>query len=176
MDTLMLNGTTYERVVQALDFAKKHNKHKLDIKWLEKIHSEAGVPLIESARKFYEDYGGIFIDTKMCDAFENSDGTIDIDPFDFTFKLFCRTDQTEEEIKENLDIYQPKNISYMIGEIGHYYPAVVWINKDGGLVISHDYERESHEFDSLAEFIAWEIDTNNLTLDAVREIDPDEEY
>ena len=193
MSYLRLKGTTYERVTQALEFAKKYNKHKPDISKVEAAYAKAGVPLIETVRKFYEEYGGVFNDCELCEG-----GTTYTSALDFTFAFVCDSDYqmkninnslftsflvsccsvcefedededtTEKRIVEEFAAITENADTYYIGEIGYYYPAEVWLNAKGEMFVIHDYEDGViHKFADFAEFISWELQFHNP--DVVRE-------
>ena len=46
----------------------------------------------------------------------------------------------------------------MIGEIGYYYPARVWIGNSGRLFCTHEYDEEVLVFDDVIELIRYEIE------------------
>lgn len=45
----------------------------------------------------------------------------------------------------------------MIGEIGYYYPARVWIGESGKIFCTHEYDEEVLIFDNVIELIRHEI-------------------
>ncbi|MCQ2975503.1 MAG: hypothetical protein MJ211_11940 [Bacteroidales bacterium] len=196
MEILQLTGTSYERVTQALEFAKKHNKHKPDMSKVEAAYAKAGVPLIETVRKFYEEYGGVFDDCELCTQSHREDGTTYTSALDFTFAFVCNSDYqmksinnslftsfyascwsadeyededtTEKRIDEEFAALTENTDTYYIGEIGYYYPAEVWMNAKGKMFVIHDYEDGViHKFADFAEFISWELQFHSL--DAVKE-------
>ena len=45
----------------------------------------------------------------------------------------------------------------LIGEIGYYYPARVWIGESGKILCTHEYDEEVLIFDNVIELIRYEI-------------------
>lgn len=85
MDLLKLNGPLHERIAAAVEFAKAHNSHR--------IYGAAHVPFTEAARRFHEEYGGVFTDCVLCDLDESN-------PIDFTCHLIgCPDIPAEEEAR-----------------------------------------------------------------------------
>lgn len=45
----------------------------------------------------------------------------------------------------------------MLGEIGYYYPAHMWIGNSGLICCTHDYEDDVKKYDSIVELILNEL-------------------
>ena len=61
-----------------------------------------------------------------------------------------------------------QNNMVMVGEIGYYYPARVWIGECGKLYATHDYEETVRVFDSLIDLIEYEVKGRSFTSIALK--------
>ena len=60
----------------------------------------------------------------------------------------------------------------MIGEIGYYYPARVWIGNSGRLFCTHEYDEEVLVFDDVIELIRYEIEGHEPETVFVESVQP----
>ena len=56
----------------------------------------------------------------------------------------------------------------LVGEIGYYYPARVWIGNSGTFYCTHDYEEDCLKFDSVIALISYELSAHELSSVAMR--------
>ena len=63
--------------------------------------------------------------------------------------------------------YAKENI-ILVGEIGYYYPARVWIGNSGTFYCTHDYEEDCFKFDSVIALISYELSAHEFSSVAMR--------
>ena len=165
LNTLVhLEGTRKERVVKALEMAGWYSGRCVDISGVESYYNECGVELNEGARRFFREYYGlaehwwIDRDSKPNQAadFEfspmpNGDGS---QPKDYMF------DDRDYELpsEDYLNISQIANEHFvLVGSIGYYYPAEVWIGESGRIYATHEYDMVVHSFATVVDLIEWEL-------------------
>ncbi len=73
-----------------------------------------------------------------------------------------------EEYESVLKLAPEQNNMVMVGEIGYYYPARVWIGECGKLYATHDYEDDVLVFDSLIDLIEYEVKGRAFTSVAMK--------
>lgn len=56
----------------------------------------------------------------------------------------------------------------MVGEIGYYYPARVWIGNSGTMYCTHEYEDDVLKFDSVLQLIHYELLNHDLESFAMK--------
>ena len=61
-----------------------------------------------------------------------------------------------------------KEYVVMVGEIGYYYPARVWIGNSGTIYCTHDYEDDVRKFDSVIQLILHELFNHDLESVAMK--------
>lgn len=52
----------------------------------------------------------------------------------------------------------------MLGIIGYYYPAIVWIGESGALYVDHDYDTEIRVFNDIFDFIESELEREKMQV------------
>lgn len=166
-ERLTLIGDMKQKVLQALIYAGWYSGRKVDITKVEDYYSKFGIVLSTKAKDFFSEYYGIM-----------SQWYIEINNLewgaDFEFRLFpypkpykidvvdFMYDDAEyiiksEEYENVLKLVPEQNNMVMVGEIGRYYPARVWMDECGKLYATHDYEDDVLFFDSLIDLIEYEV-------------------
>lgn len=177
-ERLTLVGDKEQRIVQALKYAGWYPGRNVDIAKIENYYSRFGMKISTKAKNFFREYSGIM-------------GRWYIDVFnleyaaDFEFELFpypkshaidvvdFMYDDAEYNIKSAeyesvLDFAPEEENLVMIGEIGYYYPARVWIGESGKLYATHDYEDDVFVFDSVIKLIEHELKGREFTSVAMK--------
>ena len=73
-----------------------------------------------------------------------------------------------EEYKSALE-YSKETIA-LVGQIGYYYPACVWIGESGKLYCTHDYNDDVLVFDTVIELMLHELSAHNNIIAIIIEI------
>jgi len=55
-----------------------------------------------------------------------------------------------------------KEYVVMVGEIGYYYPAQVWLAESGKIYCTHDYECDVLKFDTIMQLMLYELKGKNI--------------
>lgn len=159
-----LSGTIEEKILMMLKKAGWYQGRKVNIDEVIDYFSKFGIVLSDKAKEFIAEYYKIkeywyFDTTKMNRAAD----------FEFMFfpypKSYCDdvNDFMYDDLKGELESDEYRAVKaydtniYMIGEIGYYYPARVWIGDSGTLFCTHDYNDEVLAFNSVIELIKYEI-------------------
>lgn len=173
-----LTGTREERVLRLLTMAGWYEGRSVDISAVERLYQDQQVELVETAKEFFRAYCGLsewwYIDREP--KFLPQSSTPAVGP-DFSFELYPRPDSEgdlpvyyifEDEISDTLtsECSRVKQIAQerftLVGHIGYYYPARVWIGESGKIYTTHEYDAEVHVYDNLIELIAWELQCHSL--------------
>ena len=97
---------------------------------------------------------------------------------DFTFELFPFPSSYKREVRDYMfddQKYLIHSTEYqavldtahehfiLVGEIGYYYPARVWIGESGTLYATHDYDEQVLVFQTILELISHELISHDMT-------------
>ncbi len=169
-----LRGSRPERIVQILRKAGWYPGRRVDISHVLDYYQGQGVALNGPAISFHEEYSGIasqwyFMHTNSARHAP-----------DFNFLLFPQPPEYRTDIKDFMysgpagsiesDEYSTAKAFagepiVLIGEIGCYYPARVWIGGSGTLYSTHEYNNDILGFDSVPKLLLAEL--SNLALESV---------
>ena len=159
-----LEGTRQERALKALEMAGWYYGRSADISEVEGYYQKNGVALNDGARSFFREYYGLaehwWIDR---DSQPNQAA-------DFEFSLMPNGDslQPNDYMFDDRD-YKLPSAHYLavsqianehfvlVGSIGYYYPAEVWIGESGRIYSTHEYDMVVHFYDSIVDLIVWEL-------------------
>lgn len=161
-----LTGTRQERIMQLLRMAGWYEGREVDISIIERFYREQRVELTEGAKAFFRKYSGLAERWHIKDLLEC-----------FQFEPFgpqcgdsprCWMFQDEEYGVFSLEF---NNVSRtagepftMVGHIGYYYPARVWIGASGKIYVTHEYDEKVHVFDTLLQLIDRELTGSELNF------------
>ena len=163
---VILSGDKSERIRQAMEYAGWFPGRNVDITEVEKYYSNIGIKLFPKALNFFREFYGIEtrwgIDTKGLN-------------FDFNLFPYSGVDDLKDYIFEDSDctIYS-EDYKYvqdtanekivLLGIIGYYYPAIVWIGESGCLYVDHDYDIKIRVFDDIFDFIEFELEGKKMQV------------
>ena len=177
-ERFVLAGDMNQKVLQALKFAGWHSNRKVDITNIEDYYKGFGIMLSAKAKDFFSEYYGImsqwYIDVfnlEYAADFEfrlfpyPKHYKIDVVDFMYDDAEYC---MKSEEYESVLKLAPEQNNMVMVGEIGYYYPARVWIGECGKLYATHDYEETVRVFDSLIDLIEYEVKGRSFTSIALK--------
>lgn len=163
---VILSGDKSERIRQAMEYAGWFPGRNVDITEVEKYYLDNGITLFPKALDFFREFYGI-----------EPIWYIDKIGFDFNFYLFPSCGLCDikdymfggkectipsEDYMYVQDIANEKII--LLGEIGYYYPAIVWIGESGSLYVDHDYDTEIRVFDDIFDFIKSELEREKMQV------------
>lgn len=155
---ISLTGTSEERAVQCLRKAGWYPDRRALIWTAEGYYAMRNLPLGEGAKAFFRQYYGI---AEMW-FYGKPENRVE----DFTFRLFPFQNDPECEILEYLEDWAADreraealagDSLMLVGEIGHYYPATVWMGQGSTLYAAHDYEEEIRAFSDVTALIVHEF-------------------
>lgn len=159
-----VNGTIEEKILMILDKAGWYPGRRENIDEVIQYYSQYGITLTEKARSFISEYYKIteywYFDT------DKTNRGPDFEVMFFPYPKKFRTDvydymyddaNGEIESEEYAAVKKYDTNICMIGEIGYYYPARVWIGESGKILCTHEYDEEVFIFDNVIELIRHEI-------------------
>lgn len=170
MLTFKENIAIDEKVKRILEKAGWYPGRRENIDEVINYFKKYGIALSEKAKDFISEYYKImpywFFNTDKTDRggdfefmFFPYPSSYKINVFDYLYDDLDGALKSEEyKAVEKYD----ENIC-MVGEIGHYYPARVWIGNSGKLICTHDYEDEVLIFENVFELIEYEIAALDIT-------------
>lgn len=178
-ERLALVGDMKQKVFQALKYAGWYSGRKIDTAEIEDYYSKFGIVLSDKAKDFFCEYYGIMswwyievTNLEYCADFEFRlfpyPKQYNIDVVDFMYDD-AEYSIKSEEYESILNLTPGPNNMVMVGEIGYYYPARVWIGECGKLYATHDYEDDVLVFDSLIDLIEYEVQGHSFTSIAFRD-------
>ncbi len=169
-----LRGSRLERIFQALRKAGWYPGRRVDISNVLNYYQKQNVPLNAPSVSFYEEYYGIASQWYIMHTdLERSSPAFD-------FLLFPQLPEYRTNLKDFMyddpdDSIESGRYSaakacagepiVMVGEIGYYYPAQVWIADSGKLYCTHEYHEQVLAFDNVIELIQHEL--SKTPLDSV---------
>ena len=171
-----LCGNKNERIVQALRKAGWYDGRKTEISSVLTYYKKWNIELNEDVIHFFEEYYGIA--GRWYIEVEN----LAWGP-DFEFLLFPYPENQKMEIVDFMyddSEYRMESEEYravkeyakeniiLVGEIGYYYPARVWIGNSGTFYCTHDYEEDCLKFDSVIALISYELSAHEFSSVAMR--------
>ena len=174
---MQLSGTIQNRTQTAIDFLKANRTKTYDRNEIANIYKKAGVPFTEAADNFFQEWYGVVENAyfykiaKETDKFHKKGDIISIDCF---FDLFDQEESIREEyefssvdeIEDSESLYFTAMIKKKYGEDtvpvaegGYYYPGVIYVRPDGGLLIFHpDYDNvKPWEYNNFFELMCDEL-------------------
>jgi len=159
-----LEGSRKTRVIKALEMAGWYSGRIVDISEVENYYEKCGVELNEGARRFFREYCGLaehwWIDR---DSQPNQAADFEFAPMpndDFLEPRDVMFDDSDYKMPSGdyVRIAQVANEGFvLVGSIGYYYPANVWIGESGRVYATHEYDMVVHSFDSVVDLIEWEL-------------------
>ena len=156
-EVIILIGTKKERINEAFrlsytDVGKGEHEHFCN------IYEKVGIRLLPAAESFYKQYGGVF---------RNHYVELDKPEFNKDLILFFYADLGEtmwpHEMERRfeiamLDIDNVRAFAGQevcpVGDIGFYYPPVVYVGEDGRLYCVYEYKDEIDVYNTPAEIMA----------------------
>ena len=164
-ERLLLKGNKTERIYQALRKAGWHPGRRTDISAVLEYYEKWNIELSPQAVSFFKEYYGIasqwYIDVTNLEW--AADFEFQLFPYPRKYRIdivdFMYDDADyilESDEYKNAKVYSKEYI-VMVGEIGYYYPARVWIGNSGTIYCTHDYEDDVLKFDSVIQLILYEL-------------------
>ncbi len=185
MAKIILKGTKEQKIYQMLQKAGWFPGRKVDVSHVIKYYQNRNIKLSDKAIHFFEEYYNIKSDWDIVYTWEINGKSRGEHRGDFHFNLFpypeyYKTDVRDfmyddadfivksEEYKSALE-YSKETIA-LVGQIGYYYPACVWIGKSGKLYCTHDYNDDVLVFDTIIELMLHELSAHNNIIAIIIEI------
>ena len=152
-----LSGTKKERIAEAFRLAYTDVSDQ-ELEHFREVYEKVGIRLLPAAERLYEQYGGIFrnYSPELDEPIYNND----------IFLLFYadlgetrwlnEMERRFEEAMYDIDIvrkYARQEVC-PVGDIGFYYPPVVYVGEDGRLYCIYEYKEEIDVFAAPEEIIA----------------------
>ncbi|MHC1747353.1 MAG: SUKH-3 domain-containing protein [Cellulosilyticaceae bacterium] len=170
-----LHGNKEERIMQALDIAGYHDDRKVNLSIIEKYYKDRNINFFKSAKDFFLKFSGIARNwyIEVTDFKHGADFTFELFPYPEAYKTDVRDYMFEdakyevysEDYRAVLDLAKEKVV--LVGEIGFYYPGLVWIGESGNLYATHEYDYKVYTFKSIIELISRELVAHDMTSLAV---------
>lgn len=161
-ERIPLNGDMKSKVKQLMEYAGWYAGRSVDISIAEKYYADHGVPMMKTAQQFYRKYFGLccrwYLDQK------NTEWAAD-----FEFGLFpylingVETYLVDDYFRDmsGCDLAEIEQVAGQkcqpIGQIGYYYPELVWISESGELYAQYDYQDEIECFPDIFALIEREL-------------------
>ncbi len=157
---VLLNGTNDEKIMTCLRAAGWYEGRSVDITEAAKFYTSNGITLSESAECFLREYygiaGGWFFN-------EPEGAKLNRSP-DIEFMLYPKHDQWDKEyIDEDSAEFIESVLSFAkepvvyVGDIGYYYPALVYIGVSGKIYTAHSFDDIIHCYDSVPELLGYDF-------------------
>lgn len=172
MERIKLVGSKRDQIYAMLSLAGWYENRQVDISEAESYYRSVEIEMFDSIKSFYREFYKII--NKWYIKVENPNHAAD-----FEFSLF--PDKTGYlEIKDYMyddadykvlsaeykDVLSfAKENCVMVGNIGYYYPARVWMDKYGRFYTTHEYADNVKAFSSVIELIEYEL--SRIEIDSV---------
>lgn len=169
-NVIELSGTRLERIEEAFRRAYTDVSEQ-EIEHFHEVYEKAGIPLLPAAERLYERYGGVF---------RNHYIELDEPIYNNDIFLFFYADPGETRWPNEMErrfeeaMYEIDAVREFagqevcpIGDIGYYYPPIVYVGEDGRLYCVYEYKEEIDIFETPEEIIADQL-SNHMPV-AVKE-------
>ena len=177
-ERIILTGSISERIVQALTYAGWYPERKVDIKTIENYYRQFGLTLNDKANLFLAEYYGIkskwYIEVSILD--HGADFEFDLFPYSKAYGIDV-VDFMFDDAEYKLESHEYTNVlqfapegsnPILVGEIGYYYPARVWIDTNGKIYATHEYNENVLVFESVIELIEHELTGHDFSSVAMK--------
>ena len=155
-------GDIEQKIVQSLKYAGWYPDRKTDISKIEEYYEKFGIKSRWYIEVFNLDWAADFTFELFPYIKSHAIDVVDFmyDDAEYTIK--------SEEYESVLDFATEDDNLVMVGEIGYYYPARVWIGESGKLYATHDYDEEVLVFDSIVQLIGHEVKGREFSTIAMK--------
>lgn len=172
MERTKVLGSKREQIYRILKLAGWYENREINIVKAERYYKSNKIDMYDSMKAFFREFYGIADSWYI--KVDNPDHAADFEFIlfpDYEDYLDIRDymfDDAEYKIfsQEYKDVYSyAKEEFALIGIIGYYYPARVWMGKSGKVYATHEYDDGVKEFSSIFELIEDELD--GIEIDTV---------
>lgn len=175
-ERLLLKGDKTERIYQSLRKAGWFPERKVDISPVLEYYKKWNIELNPQAISFFREYYRIasqwYIEVTNLEWAADFDFQLFPYPRNFHVDIVNFMYDDSVYILESDEYKSVKAFSkeyvVMVGEIGYYYPARVWIGNSGTIYCTHDYEDDVRKFDSVIQLILHELFNHDLESVAMK--------
>jgi hypothetical protein len=165
-----LSGTKKERIAEAFRLAYTDVSDQ-ELQHFREVYEKVGIRLLPAAERLYEQYGGVFRNYYL----ELDEPIYNNDVFLLFYANLGETrwpnemERRFEEAMYDIDIVRKfaRQVVCPIGDIGFYYPPVVYVGEDGCLYCIYEYKEVIDVFATPEEIIADQL--SNHTPVALKE-------
>lgn len=177
-ERIILTGSISERITKALKYAGWYPERKVDIKTIEYYYRQFALPLNDKAKLFLAEYYGIkskwYIE--VTDFNHGSDFEFELFPYPKEYGIDV-VDFMFDDAEYKLESHEYTNVleaapeesnPVLVGEIGYYYPARVWIDTNGKVYATHEYNENVLVFESVIELIEHELTGHDFSSVAMK--------
>lgn len=162
---VILNGTTDDKIITCLKAAGWYKGRCVDLTEVKAFYASYGITIPEYAENFLKEYYGI------SDSWyfnEPEDALLNHAPI-IEFSLYPTHDESvdeerfEQDFAEKFDSYLERvqfvsgEPAFLVGNIGYYYPAMVYIAQSGKIYTAHDYDDLIHCYESVPEMLKYDF-------------------
>ncbi len=175
---LNLVGTKKEKIMQILQGAGWYEARSIDIKEVMDYYQKYNIELHQAAIRFLKEYSGIYKYWYLTWEFakdKSSDFMFEIYPniypniyeagnhYNILDDMYDDNAQTvrSDDYQRALDF--SKEDLVVVGEIGYYYPAMIWIGESGTIYATHDYDDSVYKFETVFDLIAHELIMHDIS-------------
>lgn len=158
---VLLNGTNDEKIMTCLRAAGWYEGRSTDITEITKFYTSNGITLTDSAKRFLQEFYGIAGNW----YFNEPEGAKLNRAPDIEFMLYPKHDQWDKEyldadsveFLENAESFAGESVIY-VGDIGYYYPALVYIGVSEKIYTAHSFDDIIHCYDSVPEMLRYDFE------------------
>lgn len=170
---MKVSGSRKEKMIQILEIAGWFPGRCVDISNVEQFYLSQNVVLGQSAKSFMKSYYGL------------ADNWY-IQGVPYVFEFYFYPNKYDDDLKgylyhdsehkilsseHQVVVEAAREMVTFVGHAGCYYPAQVWIGESNKIYATHEYDFEVHVFQSLIDFIDWELRGYQLDYVAVEYAD-----
>lgn len=172
----VLQGNKEERIEQALRKAGWFPGRKVDISPVLDYYHNQDIELHDKAVVFFQEYYGIASQwyIEVTNLNWRADFSFELFPYPKHYKIDIK-DYMYDDAAYSIESEEYKGVIdfsgehvIMVGEIGYYYPAHVWIGNSGKLYATHEYNLDAFIFDTVSQLILYELSAHELEAVAMK--------
>lgn len=149
-----LTGSLKQRIDEAIRLAHTDVSDE-ELEHFRSLYKKAQIPLLPSAEDFYKHYGGVFRNYYI--VLTNPEFNKEVylnfyaDSSNFEKEALRRLDDAMMDIDSVRDF--AKQEVCPVGDIGYYYPAVVYVGENGLLYCTYEFKDEIEVFRNPSEIL-----------------------
>ena len=161
---VVLQGTLEERIQEIMQYVGWHEGRRGEIAVAKEYYDQRNIILFPKAEEFLATFSGLFQNYSL--EVDGQCGTFEFHTYpEMGEKYHCEIRNVMYDDAEYLILSEEyravetvaQEPFLLIGYIGYQYPANVWVGERGRLYVTHEYEEDVRQFDTVFQLMKSEL-------------------